>query len=48
MKETLRRVKTVTLSLNEISIRVSWEKGGGRRYSALPPPLSTAGLWIDI
>jgi hypothetical protein len=51
MKETLRRRIAVTSFFNEISTNQLEKQGwweGGRRCSAPPPPLSTAGFRTDI
>ncbi len=43
MKETPRRIKTVTSSLNEIP-RSAWKQGGWGLLLPIPP-LSTASFW---
>jgi hypothetical protein len=49
-QETPRRRLKVTSSLNEIATELEDRVVGeeGRRYSAHPPPLSTAGFWTVI
>jgi hypothetical protein len=50
MKETPRRRRTVTSSLNELSTDQLGNKKRVRRevLSRPPPPLSVAGFWVDI